>query len=381
MRLSRRSLLAFPLALGAAGLPLVRARAEEPLLIGVSGPLTGPMAQYGAQWKAGFDLALARLNAEPGPKFDYVFEDSQSDPRQAVAIAQKFVNNPRILAEIGDFSSPASMAASPIYNRGKLLQLGITNSHPDYTKSGDYTWSNCLTQADEQPQLAKYVVGELGRKKLAVLHLNTDWGLTSKDIFSKAAREAGAEIVATEAYLPDEKDFRSTLVRVRDANPDAIVLESYYADGALIVRQARELGIRQPIAGVGSLYSPKFIELAGSDAEGVFTQAYFTADEPRPEVHDFVTAFRTQYGKDPDWFNATAYDGLIFLGTLVRRYGASRTAIHDGIAKATDLPSVVFGQGASFDPATRRVRGVHFVRLVVKGGKFVPWDGTKPQAA
>ena len=62
----------------------------------------------------------------------------------------------------------------------------------------------------------------LGIKRIAVLHLNTDWGRTSKDIFVKAAKEMGAEVVATEGYLPDEKDFRSTLVRVRDAKPDGL---------------------------------------------------------------------------------------------------------------------------------------------------------------
>ena len=89
--------------------------AAEPITFGVSGPLTGPNAQYGAQWKAGFDLALDDINAAGGVlgrPLAYVFEDSQSDPRQSVAIAQKFVNDPKIAIELGDFSSPASMAAA-----------------------------------------------------------------------------------------------------------------------------------------------------------------------------------------------------------------------------------------------------------------------------
>ena len=117
MSLDRRSFLLASLAAGAAGLTAGRSFADEPILVGVSGPLTGPNAQYGAQWKDGFDLAVAQINAAGGPPIQYVFEDSQSDPRQAVTIAQKFVNDPRIVAELGDFSSTASMAASPIYNR------------------------------------------------------------------------------------------------------------------------------------------------------------------------------------------------------------------------------------------------------------------------
>src|SRR5689334_8420889 len=183
------------------------AQASEPIMLGVSGPLTGPNAQYGAQWKQGFDLALDEIHAAGGingRKLAYTFQDSQSDPRQSVAIAQKFVSDPKIVMELGDFSSPASMAASPIYQRGGLVQFGFTNSHPDFTKGGDFMWSTSVSQADEQPLLARYAVSRLGLKKLAILHLNTDWGRTSRDYFANAAKELGAEVAITEGYIPDE---------------------------------------------------------------------------------------------------------------------------------------------------------------------------------
>ena len=123
--------------------------------------MTGPNAQYGTQWKQGFDLALDEINASgiDGRKLAYSFEDSQSDPRQSVAIAQKFVSDPKIVMELGDFSSPASMAASPIHQRAGLVQFGFTNSHPDFTKGGDFMWSTSVSQADEQPLLARYAEG------------------------------------------------------------------------------------------------------------------------------------------------------------------------------------------------------------------------------
>ena len=129
----------------------------EPVVIGVSGPLTGQDAQYGEQWKRGFDLALDEINGSGGihgRPLAVDFQDSRSDPRWAVAIAQKFVADPRIAIELGDFSSATSMAASPIYQRGQLIQFGFTNSHPDFTKGGDYLWSTALSQAEEQPLLA-----------------------------------------------------------------------------------------------------------------------------------------------------------------------------------------------------------------------------------
>src|SRR5437879_7289433 len=118
--IDRRTLVKGSLAAMMAGAALSHAalaQSSEPILLGVSGPLTGPNAQYGAQWKQGFDLALDEINGAGGIKgrpLAYIFEDTQSDPRQSVAVAQKFVADPRIVAELGDFSSPASMAASPI---------------------------------------------------------------------------------------------------------------------------------------------------------------------------------------------------------------------------------------------------------------------------
>ena len=361
--------------------PLVATAAPatgEPVWFGVSGPLTGQNAQYGAQWKAGFDLALEAINADGGINgrlLAYVFEDSQNDPRQAVGLAQKFVNDKRIQIELGDFSSPASMAASPIYQRAGLVQLGFTNSHPDFTKGGDYVWSPSISQADAQPLLADLAVRTLGFKRVAVLFLNTDWGRTSRDVFVKAAAARGAEVVIAEGYQPDEKDFRSTLVRVRDANPDGLVLISYYPDGALIAGQVRNVGLKQPIAASGSVYSPKFIELGGAAVNGINTNTSFFPDEPRAEVQDFVKRFRAKYGKEPDAFNAYAYDAVVIAAAALREAGPNgdRKAVRDAFYKIKDVPSVVFGK-ANFDPQTRRVIGVKSVDLVVKDGKWALGD-------
>ncbi|MFM0415273.1 ABC transporter substrate-binding protein [Paraburkholderia aromaticivorans] len=365
---------ALTIALGGA---MPAAHAADPYWVGVTGPLSGQDAQYGEQWKRGFDLALEQINGNGGINghpLSYDFEDSRSDPRQAVAIAQKFVDDKRILLELGDLSSGASMAASPVYQRAGLVQFGFTNSHPDFTKGGDYMWSTAISQAEEQPMLARYVTKGLGFKKIAVLYLNTDWGRTSKDIFAKAVTSNGAEVVAAEAYQPNEKDFRATLTRVRSAEPDSIVLISYYSDGAQIVRQARAAGVHTPIAAVGSVYSPKFLDLGGPAVNGVYTESNFFPGDPRPEVQSFVQRYRARYNAEPDTFAARAYDAMILASEVIRRYGADRTAVRDGFAKINDVPSVIFGK-FKFDPQTRRVAGAKNLDLVVKDGKFALWDG------
>jgi branched-chain amino acid transport system substrate-binding protein len=377
----RRTLLKGSLSALLAGAATSRsalAQTSEPILLGVSGPLTGPNAQYGAQWKQGFDLALDEIQASGGingRKLAYTFEDSQSDPRQAVAIAQKFVSDARIVMELGDFSSTASMAASPIYQRGGLVQFGFTNSHPDFTKGGDFMWSTSVSQADEQPLLAHYAVRHLGLRKLAVLHLNTDWGRTSRDYFVKAAKEDGAEVAITEGYVPDERDFRSTLVRVRDVNPDGLILISYYSDGALIARQARQIGLKQPMCAASSVYSPKFLELGGEAVEGVHLGTRYFPNDPRPEVRKFVAGFKAKYkGQEPDAFNAYAYDAMNVAAAVLKIGGIDRHAIRDAFAKVHDVPTVIFGP-ATFDAQTRRVKGAMNAELVVRKGQFILWDG------
>jgi branched-chain amino acid transport system substrate-binding protein len=377
----RRTLIKGSLAgivVGASTSRAVSADSSEPIMLGVSGPLTGPNAQYGAQWKQGFDLALEEIHASGGVngrKLAYSFEDSQSDPRQSVAIAQKFVSDPKIVMELGDFSSPASMAASPIYQRAGLVQFGFTNSHPDFTKGGDFMWSTSVSQADEQPLLALYAVRHLGLKKLAVLHQNTDWGRTSRDYFVKAAKDYGGDVVVTEGYIADERDFRSTLVRVRDTNPDGLVLISYYSDGALIARQARQVGLKQTICAASSVYSPKFLELGGDAVEDVHVGTRYFPEDPRPEVRKFITAFKAKYnGQEPDSFNAYSYDAVNVAAAVLKIGGADRKAIKDAFAKVKDVPTVIFGK-ATFDVETRRVKGAMNAELVVRKGQFTIWDG------
>jgi branched-chain amino acid transport system substrate-binding protein len=375
MPLNRRTLLA------AAALPALRltaAHAAEPILAGVSGPLTGPNAQYGAQWKRGFDLALDGINGAggvAGRPLAYDFQDSQSDPRQSVAVAQKLVADPRVIIELGDFSSPASMAASPIYQRAKLVQFGFTNSHPDFTKGGDHMWSNSTNQAEEQPQLAAYAA-KLGFKRPALLHLNTDWGRTAKDAFVKAAPTLGMEVTAAEGYLSAEQDFRPTLVRARDSKPDGLVLLSYYADGALICRQAKDAGVPFPILAGTSNYSPKFIELGGAGVENVHVMSSFFPGDPRPEVQDFVRRYRAKYDQEPDSFSAGAYDTMVLFAALCAGYGTTRDAMQAGLLAIKDVPSIIYGT-TTFDPTTRRVPGASYKLLTVRDGKFAVWDGTR----
>jgi branched-chain amino acid transport system substrate-binding protein len=382
-------LLAATLALLVAGCAPVQpvsqggaATADEgPIYIGVSGPLTGPTARYGEQWKKGFDLALDEINGAGGINgrpLEYIFEDTQSDPKQSVVVAQKFVADPRIIVELGDFSSTASMAASQIYQRGGLVQFGFTNSHPDFTfAGGDYTWSNSVTQAQASPALADFAVTDLGLTRLAVFYLNNDWGASSYELFVPRVEELGAEIVSTAPYLAEEVDFRSALTAARDANPDAVILFSYQVDGALIAQQMQEAGLDVPIVGASPIQSPDYLDLGGEAVEGTYILGQFLDTDPRPHVKSVVDKYIAKYNEPPDFFAMHAYDTMILIAKAIEIGGPTREGVHSALPQLKDVPSVIYGT-STFNPETRRVQDPEFVGLQVQDGNFVLWDGTKP---
>lgn len=348
----------------------------DPIVIGVSGPLTGPLAQYGAQWIKGFDLALEEINGAggiDGRELVYEFEDSQSNPTQSVIVAQGFAADERIIVELGDFSSTASMAASPIYQRAGLVQFGFTNSHPDFTYAGgEYTWSTSVTQTQASPALADFAITTLGLKKLAVFQINNDWGLATYDLMAPRVEELGGSIVATEQYLPEDTDFRSALTNVRNANPDGIILISYAPDAALIAQQAKEAGLDLPLVGSGSIQTPDFLELGGDAIEGAYVLGEFLVSDPSPIVSEFVAKYHEKYeGEDPDLFSVIAYDAIHIIAEAIRLGGPTRAGVLQGLGELKDVPSVLYGT-VTFDPETRRVLNPEFMGLVVEGGEFVP---------
>ena len=150
----------------------------EPIHIAVSAPLTGNFAEYGQNWQKAINMAVEWINAAggvAGRPLEIVYGDSRSDPKESAALAQKFTSDPWIVAEIGDFSSTASMAAQPIYDRAGMVQLSPTTSHPNWAPGSSWSFGIVGTQAGEGPFMARYAVEKLGKKKIAVLHINNDW--------------------------------------------------------------------------------------------------------------------------------------------------------------------------------------------------------------
>ncbi|HID16176.1 MAG TPA: amino acid ABC transporter substrate-binding protein, partial [Candidatus Atribacteria bacterium] len=257
------------------------------LYFGLSAPLTGDYAQYGEVFKKGVELALEEFNEKGGfngIKVKLIALDSKGDPKEAANIAQKFVMDKRIIAEIGDFTSTCCLAAAPIYQRAGLVQLSPTSSHPDFTKQGDYMFRNIITQEAEGPYIAKYAYEDLGKKSVAVVYIQNDWGIVAKDNFVKGFKELGGKVLLEQKFNPGTKDYTNIITKIKARNPDIIYIAMMYTEAALFAKQMKKLGVDIPLIGTGALYSPKLIELGGEAVEGLYCTSSFYPYSDNPII-------------------------------------------------------------------------------------------------
>lgn len=377
---SRPLLAALPLvSLLLAGCGLVAGRTPPsatspsstatPIYFGVSTPLTGPLAEYGGFFKEGFGLALDEINGGGGVNgrpIELVWEDTQSDPKQSVPVAQKFADDERIVAELGDFSSTASMAASPTYERYHLVQYGFTNSSPDFTKGGNYMWTPDVSQATSEIQqtdaLAKY------GHRVAVLYLDTTWGNTVYNIFKQEAAKLDLQITYSAAYLDSTTDFRPLLINARDSQPDVLYDIGYDNDAAAILNQRSSVELTSKV--FTAQLTATGIKLAGSNAEGALTTSAWFPTSPEPRVQAFTNAFQAKYSHLPGQFEVMAYDALHQLAYAVKKGGPTRQGVYDGLKNGTDLPSVQIGP-FQFQDDRRPKDPPAPATVVVKDGQLV----------
>jgi len=310
----------------------------QDLVIGVAAPMTGNLAQIGKQFAEGAQLAADEVNQKGGIKGKKVVirvEDDKGDPKDAATVAQKFASDDRVLAVLGHYSSSACFAAIPIYSKAHLATITPSASHTDLTKQGGkYMFRMWSPISVYVPDLAQYTVKKLGKKNVAVVYAQNDWGIQTKDYFLKELEKLGAKVAATEVVNDKDTDFKAQLTKIKATNPDALAILTYYTTGALLVLQARNLGITAPLVGTGTLYEDKFLEIAGAkNAEGLAVNTEFNADDPEPVVTTFVAAYQKLHpGEKPEPYHATTYDAARILISAFEKAGTDRDAIRDAVA-------------------------------------------------
>lgn len=365
----RLGMLAAALAL--AGLLATPAPAQETIKIGFFAPITGPAAADGASAKQAVELGVKEVNAAGGvlgKKVELIVYDDRFNPQESVAIANKLIERDQVTGVVSGSYSGMTRVAAPIYAKAGVPMVAGYAVHPDVTRSGESNFRQGFLGEVEGKAAGEYAVKTLKSKQPAVIYMDNDFGREISAGFVKHVEKLGAKVVASQVYkFPGEKDFRPYLTRIKEAKPDLIFAAGYYNEAALIVRQAKELGITVQILAEEGFDSPKFIELAGKDAEGVIIATNLDRDDPRPVVQNFLKSYKAAYKIDPDMVGASSYDAFMILANAINRAGSTdKKAIVKALLETRDYDGLT-GKLSRFMKG-EVVKPVQF--QIVKNGQF-----------
>lgn len=333
------------LVIGLIGGITVSATAVDTLGVGLCAPMTGGAASWGKKSEVGTKFAIERINARGGivPKgkrearmLELVeVADDKNDPREGASIAQRFIDNEKILIMIGPLTSTVALAQAPIMNKHGLTQLAIGATAPAYTNAGPYSFRLVPTDAFQGRYIAKWANDQGKWKTYAVIYVNDDYGRGLAEVFQTGLKEIGVDeknVVASEAYLPNDTDFSAQLAKIKGLNPDALFIAGHYKEGALIARQARELALNSQILGTDGIGHPEYIKVAGKAAEGTIYSGYFSLEDKRPFIQQWAAEFKEKLGYDPGLVEAIANDCVEIAAKAIEIGGDSRKEIAIGLS-------------------------------------------------
>ena len=308
--------------------------------IAVAGPMTGDQSKQGNDLKNGVELAVAEWNERGGvlgKKIELLIGDDQHDPKQAVAVANKFVNS-GVVGVVGHWNSSASIPASEVYHRAGIPMITPASTNPQVTDRGYLNVFRVCGRDDQQGRVAaEFVIGELKAKRVAILHDKTTYGQGLADEFKKALGDR-IEVVYYSGIIQGDKDFRGVLTTVASKKPDVFFFGGIYPEGGLLAKQAIEVGLKAPMMSGDGVIDPVFVQIAGVAAEGTYLT--FSPDTTQlPAAQEVLRKYRAKYG-EPGPYSFYAYDAAQVLLHGMRTAGttdgfaisqAIHTSSHDGI--------------------------------------------------
>lgn len=347
--------------------------AEEPIKIGEYASLTGKEASLGQSSHQGTVLAVETLNAAGGVlgrKLQLITEDTQSKAGESGTAVRKLITRDKVVAILGEVASSRSLEGAPICQRLKVPMVTPASTNPKVTQTGDYIFRVCFIDPFQGPVMAKFALETLKAKRLGLMvSASSAYSVGLARYFKEAILAGGGTIAAEQKYQEGDKDFKAQLTAIRAAGVDAIFNPGYYNEGALMVKQARDLGITVPMFGADSWEAEALIELGGKAVEGVYLCSHYSPSDPSPRVQDFVAAYRKRWGSAyaPDSNASLGYDSVLVLADAIRRAGSTdREAIRDALA-ATKSFSAVTGN-ITIDQ--NRDASKSAVIITVKNGRF-----------
>jgi len=317
----------------ATALPaLVRA---DPLKIGVVNSVTGPQAPIGENITNGIKLAEEDLKAK-GVQLQLAWEDDTGKPQIGLSAMDKLATRDNVCGVVGAYTSAVTNAVAKKAEQYQVPLVNPAASKEEITRQG-YKWVfRVSATTGDYASILLEMATALGKPtSIAILNENTDFGVSGGKSARAYAEKKGLKVVFEEAYSPGSPDYRSTLTKLRDANPDLVFMVSYVADAILLMRQSREVGL-SPMAFLGAGAGFSTAEFASETAvsNGVFSSTQWTPDVSWPGAKGFAERYQKRFGKVPTYHAANAYAAMMILGETAAKAGCDRAKIaqmlHDG---------------------------------------------------
>ena len=313
----------------------------EPYRIGIILPMTGPTADYGADFNRGAVLAEEEINASGGIKgrpIKLILGDSKNQPKDGVAEFKRMVDIEKVPALISTMTGVIlpQFAISRETNTPMMAVGAIT---PEIRKGGPTVFSNYPLADDEEREIAEYAVKTLGHKTAAIIYENSSYGKTLSAIFIDEFKKLGGTIVAEEVIEKGGRDFRSQITRIGATKPPVIITYAYYAEAGLILRQAAELGVKAVFMSHGAVQNKAFGDIAGPAANG-FISGSPRWDDNSPQVKAFIERFKKRFGKEPDLYGPYFYDAVKMYAAAIEKGGYTSDGIRKALKELKDFPGI-----------------------------------------
>jgi len=318
------------------------ASAGNVIKIGVFEPMTGPNAAGGAMEVEGIKLAndLYPTVVVGGKeyKIELVIADNKSDKVEAANAAQRLVDKDKVSVVLGSWGSSLSLAAGPIVQDAKVPAIGLSCTNPLVTLGNDYYFRVCFIDPFQGTVMANYAFTEAKAKTAVIVQeVSNDYSVGLAKFFTDNFKKLTGNdncVLSVLNYNTGDQDFTAQLTTIKSLKPDVIFAPGNYTESALVMKQARELGITAPFLGGDTWETPEFIDVGKALVEGATFSTFFaTEGATSPVAKTFVDAYKAKYSKDPAAVTALGFDGYLVALDAIKRAGSLDTVkIRDAIA-------------------------------------------------
>lgn len=375
----KRTTLVFFMVLAVAAMVLTGCWEKTPsdvIKIGVFEPITGANAAGGQLEVEGIELANKLYPEVLGKKVELVIADNKSDKVEAATAAARLVEKEKVTAIIGSWGSSLSMAAGDIVKKRKVPTVGASCTNPLVTKDNEYYFRVCFIDPFQGTVMANYAFGKLNAKKAAIIQeVSNDYAVGLANFFADSFKELTGDpdcIVAVANYNTGDQDFSAQLTNIKAKNPDVIFAPGNFTESALVISQARKLGITCPFIGGDTWETQEFLDIGKEAVEGAVFSTFFATEKPiTSESEKFLAEYRKAYQKEPAAVTALGYDAYILILDAIKRAGSvDREKIREELAKTENFPGAA--GYITLDANGDAIKNA--VIKQVKGGKFTYLD-------